>query len=106
MCAKPKAKRSTKVAVKTKPIVKQRLVAAKPAGQRVALSSATSKFIGETEKNLNQLLAPAEDKGAILLFDEADAIFGKRSEVKDSHDRYANLEPGAVRKKKSRKKDD
>jgi SpoVK/Ycf46/Vps4 family AAA+-type ATPase len=51
-----------------------------------------SKFIGETEKNLRRLFDAAEDGGAILLFDEADALFGKRSEVKDSHDRYANIE--------------
>ena len=51
-----------------------------------------SKYIGETEKNLQRVFDAAEDSGAILLFDEADALFGKRSEVKDSHDRYANLE--------------
>src|SRR4029077_2282191 len=51
-----------------------------------------SKYIGETEKNLRRLFDAAEDGGAILLFDEADALFGKRSEVKDSHDRYANIE--------------
>ena len=51
-----------------------------------------SKYIGETEKNLREIFAAAADSGAILLFDEADALFGKRSEVRDSHDRYANLE--------------
>jgi SpoVK/Ycf46/Vps4 family AAA+-type ATPase len=51
-----------------------------------------SKYIGETEKNLRRLFDAAEDGGAILFFDEADALFGKRSEVKDSHDRYANIE--------------
>ena len=51
-----------------------------------------SKYIGETEKNLRQVFDAAEDSGAILLFDEADALFGKRSEVRDSHDRYANIE--------------
>jgi SpoVK/Ycf46/Vps4 family AAA+-type ATPase len=51
-----------------------------------------SKYIGETEKNLRRVFDAAEDGGAILLFDEADALFGKRSEVKDSHDRYANIE--------------
>ena len=51
-----------------------------------------SKYIGETEKNLRQVFDAAEAGGAILLFDEADALFGKRSEVKDSHDRYANIE--------------
>ena len=59
-----------------------------------ASTSATvvSKYIGETEKNLRRVFDAAEDGGAILLFDEADALFGKRSEVKDSHDRYANIE--------------
>ena len=59
---------------------------------RVDLSSVVSKYIGETEKNLRQIFDAAEAGGAILLFDEADALFGKRSEVKDSHDRYANFE--------------
>jgi ATPase family protein associated with various cellular activities (AAA)/winged helix domain-containing protein len=59
---------------------------------RIDLSSVVSKYIGETEKNLRRVFDAAEDSGAILLFDEADALFGKRSEVKDSHDRYANIE--------------
>jgi hypothetical protein len=59
---------------------------------RIDLSQVVSKYIGETEKNLRRLFDAAESGGAILLFDEADAIFGKRSEVKDSHDRYANVE--------------
>ncbi len=59
---------------------------------RIDLSAVVSKYIGETEKNLRRVFDAAEDSGAILLFDEADALFGKRSEVKDSHDRYANLE--------------
>ncbi|QGZ38231.1 SpoVK/Ycf46/Vps4 family AAA+-type ATPase [Pseudoduganella flava] len=59
---------------------------------RIDLSAVVSKFIGETEKNLRKLFDGAEDSGAILFFDEADALFGKRSEVKDSHDRYANIE--------------
>ena len=59
---------------------------------RIDLASVVSKYIGETEKNLSQLFAAAEHSGAVLLFDEADALFGKRSEVKDSHDRYANIE--------------
>jgi SpoVK/Ycf46/Vps4 family AAA+-type ATPase len=59
---------------------------------RIDLSSVVSKYIGETEKNLRKLFDAAEDSGAILFFDEADALFGKRSEVKDSHDRYANIE--------------
>jgi len=59
---------------------------------RIDLSGVVSKYIGETEKNLRSLFDAAEDGGAILLFDEADALFGKRSEVRDSHDRYANIE--------------
>lgn len=59
---------------------------------RIDLSQVVSKYIGETEKNLSQVFDAAEAGGAILLFDEADALFGKRSEVKDSHDRYANIE--------------
>ena len=57
---------------------------------KVDLSKLVSKYIGETEKNLSAIFKQAEDKGWILFFDEADALFGKRSEVKDSHDRYAN----------------
>jgi len=59
---------------------------------RIDLSTVVSKYIGETEKNLRRVFDTAEEAGAILLFDEADALFGKRSEVKDSHDRYANIE--------------
>ena len=59
---------------------------------RIDLASTVSKYIGETEKNLKKIFDAAEASGAVLLFDEADALFGKRSEVKDSHDRYANIE--------------
>jgi len=59
---------------------------------RIDLSAVVSKYIGETEKNLRKLFEAAQDSGAIVFFDEADALFGKRSEVKDSHDRYANIE--------------
>ncbi|NIM14549.1 MAG: AAA family ATPase [Candidatus Aminicenantes bacterium] len=59
---------------------------------KIDLSSVVSKYIGETEKNLNKIFKEAETANAILLFDEADALFGKRSEVKDAHDRYANIE--------------
>ncbi|HET7328223.1 MAG TPA: ATP-binding protein [Nocardioidaceae bacterium] len=59
---------------------------------RVDLSQVVSKYIGETEKNLRVVFDAAEGGGAVLLFDEADALFGRRSEVKDSHDRYANIE--------------
>ncbi|MBP2477019.1 hypothetical protein JOF53_005891 [Crossiella equi] len=58
----------------------------------VDLSQVVSKYIGETEKNLRRVFDAAEQGGALLLFDEADALFGKRSEIKDSHDRYANIE--------------
>ena len=61
---------------------------------RVDLSAVVSKYIGETEKNLKRIFDAAEDGGAVLLFDEADALFGKRSQVRDSHDRYANIEVG------------
>jgi hypothetical protein len=61
---------------------------------RIDLSQVVSKYIGETEKNLRRVFDAAEGGAAILLFDEADALFGKRSEVKDSHDRYANIEVG------------
>jgi hypothetical protein len=59
---------------------------------RIDLSGVVSKYVGETEKNLRRLFDAAEDGGAILFFDEADALFGKRSQVRDSHDRYANIE--------------
>jgi hypothetical protein len=59
---------------------------------RIDLSQVVSKWIGETEKNLRRVFDAAELAEAILLFDEADALFGKRSQVKDSHDRYANIE--------------
>ena len=61
---------------------------------RIDLSAVVSKYIGETEKNLKQVFDAAETGGVLLLFDEADALFGKRAEVKDSHDRYANIEVG------------
>jgi SpoVK/Ycf46/Vps4 family AAA+-type ATPase len=59
---------------------------------RVDLSQVVSKYVGETEKNLGRVFDAAEDAGAVLLLDEADALLGKRSEVKDSHDRYANVD--------------
>jgi SpoVK/Ycf46/Vps4 family AAA+-type ATPase len=59
---------------------------------RVDLAGVVSKYIGETEKNLRRVFDAAEQSGSILFFDEADALFGKRTEVKDSHDRYANIE--------------
>jgi SpoVK/Ycf46/Vps4 family AAA+-type ATPase len=59
---------------------------------RIDLSAVVSKYIGETEKNLRRIFDAAESGGIVLLFDEADALFGKRSDVKDSHDRYANME--------------
>jgi SpoVK/Ycf46/Vps4 family AAA+-type ATPase len=62
---------------------------------RVDLSGVASQYIGETEKNLAAIFTSAPDGQAILFFDEGDALFGKRSDVKDSHDRYENLEIGA-----------
>ena len=59
---------------------------------KIDLSGIVSKYIGETEKNLNKIFRAAHSSNAILFFDEADALFGKRSEVKDAHDRYANIE--------------
>jgi len=59
---------------------------------RIDLAGVVSKYIGETEKNLSRIFREAEYSDAILFFDEADALFGKRSEVKDAHDRYANIE--------------
>jgi SpoVK/Ycf46/Vps4 family AAA+-type ATPase len=59
---------------------------------KIDLSGVVSKYIGETEKNLDRIFTAAENSNAILFFDEADALFGKRSEVRDSHDRYANIE--------------
>ena len=59
---------------------------------RIDLSSVVNKYIGETEKNLRRIFDAADEMGVILFFDEADALFGKRGEVKDSHDRYANIE--------------
>jgi SpoVK/Ycf46/Vps4 family AAA+-type ATPase len=59
---------------------------------RIDLARVVSKYIGETEKNLDQVFTAAEAANAILFFDEADALFGKRSEVSDAHDRYANIE--------------
>jgi SpoVK/Ycf46/Vps4 family AAA+-type ATPase len=63
---------------------------------RIDLAAVVSKYIGETEKNLRRIFDAAEDSGAILLFDEADALFGKRSEVKDDLDRYAKIETAYV----------
>lgn len=65
----------------------------------VDLSRVVSKFIGETEKNLDRVFRAAEKAGAVLLLDEADALFGKRTGVKDSHDRYANQETACLLKR-------
>ena len=67
---------------------------------RIDLSAVVSKYIGETEKNLKQVFDGAEEGGVLLLFDEADALFGKRSDVRDSHDRYANIEVGYLLQRK------
>ncbi|RYF90672.1 MAG: AAA family ATPase [Chitinophagaceae bacterium] len=65
---------------------------------RVKLSGLVGKYIGETEKNIDQIFYKAENNNLVLLFDEADALFGKRSTVKDAHDRYANLEISYLQK--------
>jgi SpoVK/Ycf46/Vps4 family AAA+-type ATPase len=59
---------------------------------RIELAAVVSKYIGETEKNLNRIFETAESPNVVLFFDEADALFGKRTDVKDSHDRYANID--------------
>ncbi len=66
---------------------------------KIDLSQVVSKYIGETEKNLDRIFTAAQTANAILFFDEADALFGKRSEVKDAHDRYANIEVGYLLQK-------
>jgi SpoVK/Ycf46/Vps4 family AAA+-type ATPase len=66
---------------------------------KIDLSQIVSKYIGETEKNLDRVFQAAQTSNAILFFDEADALFGKRSEVKDAHDRYANIETGYLLQK-------
>ncbi|GAA3634198.1 hypothetical protein GCM10022200_16760 [Microbacterium awajiense] len=66
---------------------------------RVDLSRLASRYIGETEKNLDALFDRAEQGGWILFFDEADALFGKRTDVRDAHDRYANLEVSYLRQR-------
>jgi ATPase family associated with various cellular activities (AAA) len=66
---------------------------------KIDLSQIVSKYIGETEKNLDRIFTAAANSNAILLFDEADALFGKRSEVQDAHDRYANIEIGYLLQK-------
>ena len=66
---------------------------------KIDLSTVVSKYIGETEKNLSKIFQEAETSNSILFFDEADALFGKRSEVKDAHDRYANIEIGYLLQK-------
>jgi SpoVK/Ycf46/Vps4 family AAA+-type ATPase len=71
---------------------------------RVDLGRLVSRYIGETEKNLDRIFATADASGAVLLFDEADALFGKRSEVKNSHDRYANIEVSYLLQKIERHK--
>lgn len=63
---------------------------------RVDLTAIVSKYIGETEKNLERVFELAQQAGAVLYFDEADALFGRRTDVKDAHDRYANLEVSAL----------
>jgi len=77
---------------------------AKSSSSRIGLRAVPSKYIGETEKNLSTVLARAEDSNALLSFDEGDALLGKRSAVKDAHDRFANLEVTTALKPAKRKK--
>ena len=67
---------------------------------RVDLAKVVSKYIGETEKNLGRMFDGAERSGSVLFFDEAEALLGKRSEVKDAHDRYANIANDLLRRLK------
>lgn len=69
---------------------------------RVNLKTVKNKYIGETEKNLKRLFSAAKKTGAVLFFDEADALFGKRSKVKDAHDRFANIEVSYLLKRLKR----
>jgi len=66
---------------------------------RIDLSQVVSKYVGETEQNLDRIFRAAHDANAILFFDEADALFGKRSDMADGHDRYANIEVGCLLRK-------
>ena len=72
---------------------------------RIDLSQVVRKYVGETEKKLRRVFDAAEGGAAILLFDEADALFGKRSEVKDSRDRYADIEVGYLLQRQCRTAD-
>jgi SpoVK/Ycf46/Vps4 family AAA+-type ATPase len=88
-----KAREAEKVQAVTSLAAARRWAKAKGrAVYQVRLDRVVSKYIGETEKNLEKLFATAEKKEAVLVLDEADALFGKRSEVKDAHDRYANID--------------
>ncbi|HEY4366093.1 MAG TPA: AAA family ATPase [Steroidobacteraceae bacterium] len=82
------AQERTQIATRTALSLGKRLM-------RVDLSEVVSPYIGETAKNIERLIGKARDSGAILLLDEADALFGKRTEIKDAHDRYANADSGA-----------
>ena len=72
---------------------------------RIDLNAVVAKYIGETEKNLGRVFDGAKDSHAVLLFDEADALFGKRTDVKDSHDRYANIEVNYLLRRASKYSD-
>ena len=106
MRAKSKSKRRSVVTKKKAVPVRATSKRRRAVSARADLDAVTEKYIGETEKNLAKVFASADRAGGVLLIDEADALFGKRSEVKDSHDRYANLETALFRKTKRKKKDD
>jgi ATP-dependent 26S proteasome regulatory subunit len=90
--AKPSSNRALLDAALLKLKTRARQKAVAPGLYHLGLDGIVSKFIGETEKHLDGIFVTVERSGAVLLFDEADALFGKRSEVKDAHDRYANAD--------------
>ena len=73
---------------------------------QIDLGAVAGKYVGETEKNLRRSLAAAQRTSSVLLLDEADALMGKRTEVKDAHDRYANVELTMLKRTSRKKKDD
>jgi SpoVK/Ycf46/Vps4 family AAA+-type ATPase len=104
--AAPMAARTGVTVLFTGPCVTEKGVAAEHIARelgvdllRVDLGAIASEYIGETEKNFQRVFATAEARHSVLFFDEADALFGKRSEVKDAHDRYANIDRGDLLKR-------
>jgi len=108
MQAKSKLKQRSIVAKKKKKAapVRATVKRSRATSPRVAPGAVASKYIGETEKDLRRTLSTAPRTGSVLFLDEADALMGKRTEVKDSHDRYANVEMALARRTIARKKAD